>query len=129
MLKPTSLRDKSLLIVENEVIIADDIARLGHELGVGYCHIAFDYQQAIQQFVSYQPELVIIDIKLRGQQSGIEFGQWMRKESVKPIIYVTVASHPDEIKQLIHTKPLAYIPKPFDDKVLKMAMKQGLSMK
>lgn len=120
-------QSKSILIVENEVLIADDIARVGYELGVGECHIALNYNEAVIQFNTSDPALLVLDVKLRSERSGIDFGVWVRaKMSGVPIIYVTVCEENYQHEKMKSTSPLAFIKKPFIDEQLKRTIHQGL---
>lgn len=115
---------KRVLIVENEVIVADDISRIVAELGCSPLEPAFSFTQAIDYFTSHLPDLVILDIRLNSKQTGIDFAEWLRKSHQTPIIYLTVFDDELTLARGKRTQPQAYLVKPFADEELKHAISQ-----
>lgn len=117
---------KKLLIVEDEIIVADDIASLAKDRGYEVLEPVFDYFAAVQAFQNHIPDLVILDIRLQGNRTGIEFAKWLRKHARTPIIYLTVFDN-QKVRQLAQaTSPVAYILKPFLKRELVSALDQAL---
>tara|TARA_A100000171_G_C2136611_1_gene150731 strand:- start:1170 stop:1556 length:387 start_codon:yes stop_codon:yes gene_type:complete len=104
---------KKVLVVENEVIIADDIAMT--VASIGFCPLepVFDFNSAIESYNTHQPDLVIIDIRLQGKKTGIEFAAWVRSRFNTPIVYITVLGSKLIRHQAELTQPTAYLVKPF----------------
>lgn len=115
-------QDKSILIVENEVIVADDIARVVAGLGYKALDPALSFTQAIDSFLSNLPDLVILDIRLASKETGFEFAQWLREEHNTPIIYITVFDDQATMVRCESTEPVAFLAKPFLDHELKQAI-------
>lgn len=119
---PNELSSKSILIVENEIIIADDIARLTEQLGHRPLTPALNFEQAKLLFIKHSPDLIILDIRLSGTFTGIDFAQWLRQKENTPIIYLSVYNDLLTLKKCQQTKPIAYLNKPFVDNELKIAI-------
>ncbi len=109
---------KRVLIVEDENIIALDlrmrIEGLGHTV-VGVAHAG---EAAVTKTTELQPDLVLMDIVLRGPLDGVEAASIIRQHSDTPIIYLS--AHSDEVtkQRMAATKPLGCLVKPFDDQEL-----------
>ncbi|NVJ47386.1 MAG: response regulator [Cytophagia bacterium] len=119
-------QNKRVLIVENEVIVADDISRIVEELGCSPLNPAFSFAQAIDSFKSNLPDLIILDIRLNSKETGIDFAEWLRESHKTPIIYLTVFDDELTFARGKRTNPHAYLVKPFLDEELKNAISQAL---
>ena len=117
---------KCVLIVENEVIIADDISRLVKELGHVPLSPAFSFNHAIDFFLMYLPDLVILDIRLNGHKSGIDFAHWVRSQFNTPIIFLTIFEDQAHRNLGQGVLPISYLSKPFDDEQLKNAIQLAI---
>jgi two-component system cell cycle sensor histidine kinase/response regulator CckA len=102
-----------ILIVEDELLIVEDLKsrllRLGHTIA-GHATTA---ELAVQKAVETKPELVLMDIRLRGNMNGLEAAARIRQAHPVPIVYVTahaaaVAEHAIEQEQrFVLTKPFS----------------------
>lgn len=106
---------RSVLIVENEIIVADDIARVVNNLGHRTIGPALNYTQATSFFESSLPDLVILDIQLQGKYSGLDFAHWLRTRYNTPIIYLTIFDSLKVKYQAYLQSPIAYLEKPFQE--------------
>lgn len=102
-----------ILIVEDEFIIGDMIARrltkLGHQV-VGH---AFSYEEAIQLHRNGQPDLALLDIRLNGMQTGIDVAEYLARQTpAVPYIYLTSQTDPATLAQARNTFPAGYLSKP-----------------
>ena len=84
----------SVLVVEDEALIADDIQRTLTRLGYEVPITAATGREAIHAVSERRPSVVLMDIKLRGAMDGIEAAREIRKQFDVPIVYLT--SHSDE---------------------------------
>ena len=109
-----------ILIVEDEIIIAKDIENTLLKDGFTVVGLASTGEKAIEEINKTNPDLVLMDIKLKGKMDGIETAEVIRNQFDLPLIYLT--SYKDE-KTLIRariTEPYGYIIKPFDPRELKI---------
>lgn len=108
-----------VLIVEDEVFTADQeekrLLELGYEI-VGKADTGVD---AVQLARETRPDLVLMDIKLRGNMDGIDAANEIKTKLDIPVIYVTAYADDDLLQRARVTEPFGYILKPFDDKELK----------
>lgn len=105
--------NRKVLVVENEIIIADDIAMTIANMGFYPLDPVFDYNSAVDSYNTYSPDLVIIDIRIQGKKTGIDFAEWIRTHFNTPIIYITVLGSKIIRHQAEQTQPTAYLVKPF----------------
>jgi len=120
--------NKNILIVENEIIVADDISRVVSELGHNPLNPALGFQQATDTFIKYLPDLVILDIRLNSSKSGLDFAKWVRQQNETPIVYLTVFEDQSTIQSCEQTNASAYLIKPFLDQELKTAISEALQV-
>lgn len=120
--------DKCVLIVENEVIVADDLARVVSDLGFKALDPALSFNQAVDMFLHYSPDLIILDIRLASTETGIDFAHWLRSKHNTPIIYLTVFDDSATKLRCELTQPIAFLIKPFLDLELKTAISKALNI-
>ncbi len=110
------LSDKiKIAIVEDESIIAEDIKFQLNAIGYNVIGIANDSIEAEQIIISEKPDLVMLDIMLRGENSGLYIAELLRNKYHIPFIFIT--SHADKatVEQAKLFKPDGYLVKPFTD--------------
>jgi len=104
-----------ILIVEDEAIVANDIQMRLKKLGYIPCAIASSGEEAIQKAAKMQPNLVLMDIVLKGQMNGIEAAQEIRERFGIPVVYLTAYADEKTLTRAKVTEPLGYILKPFGE--------------
>ncbi|KYG77569.1 hypothetical protein AWW68_02005 [Roseivirga spongicola] len=120
---------KTVLIVENEIIVADDISRLVNDLGHDCVVPVFSYAQAVECCERQRLDLVILDIKLNGVESGVDFATWLRKNNCSiPIIYLSVSDDVATKRTCELTEAHAYLEKPFVENELKELISSALQI-
>ncbi len=107
-----------ILVVEDEVIVARDIADMLKSQGYDVPAIALSGEQAIQKTEQIQPDLVLMDIVLKGDVDGIEAAEQIRHRFDIPVIYLTAYTDAQTVKRAKITEPFGYITKPFDKREL-----------
>lgn len=117
---------KSILIVEDESILALGIEYSLQEFGYEVSGIETNYENAIEHVRSNYPDLVLMDIKLKGDKSGIDAAKVIWKEKKIPIIFLTSYHNDKMIQEAMNCEPYAYLLKPCRDKELKIAIKTAL---
>jgi PAS domain S-box-containing protein len=115
-----------LLIVEDQNIIAWDLKTRLENLGYQVTAIAASGEQALQQVQDTSPDLVLMDIILKGALDGIESAARIRANFEVPIVYVTAHSDEVTLQRASATEPHGYILKPFDDSDLRAAIELAL---
>jgi signal transduction histidine kinase len=115
-----------VLIVEDEAIVAADLANKLENLGYRVSGSVPSGEQAMAVAGEYRPDIVLMDIRLSGSLDGIETAERMRREHGIPVVYVTAHSDPDTIAKALGTDPFGYILKPFIDRELKTQIEIAL---
>lgn len=104
-----------VLIVEDENIIARDIQNCLRKLGYSVAGICSTGEKAIDSVRELKPDLVLMDIKLKGELSGIDTAQHIKKMHDLPVIFLTAFADEETLEKAKITEPYGYIIKPFKE--------------
>ena len=115
-----------LLIVEDEMIIANDMKMILEAIGYEVCGIAKSVDKAITILNEKKPDLILIDINLGKGNEGIELGKWIRANYRAPFIFCTSYSDSATVNQVKEVHPAAYLLKPFNKEDLFVAIELAL---
>lgn len=115
-----------ILVVEDEQIVALDIQGMLRRLGYTVTGLAATGEMAITKAEQTKPDLVLMDIKLRGDIDGIEAGQQIKARFGIPVIYLTANTDQDTYERAMATAPLGYLQKPFEIDVLAAAIAKAV---
>jgi hypothetical protein len=116
-----------LLIVEDEAIVAEDIASCLEKMGYTIADIVATGEEAIVAATQHRPDLVLMDIMLQGNMDGVEATQQIRETLNLPVIYLTANADEHTIERAKGTEPFGYILKPFKDRELRATIEIALS--
>ncbi|MDD1706164.1 MAG: response regulator [Methanoregulaceae archaeon] len=115
-----------ILIVEDEFITASDLKCNLEEMGYKVPAIADTGESAIDIAGEQKPDLVLMDITLRGEMSGITAAEQIREKYNIPVIFLTAHSDETTFEQAKVTGPFGYIIKPFDLRNLRTSIETAL---
>lgn len=115
-----------VLIVEDEVLIADNIAYTLEELGYHVFEPAMGYKEAIEAIEQEKPDIAILDIQMPGQRNGIDLAIDINNKYHFPFIFLTSNSDKITLEQAKKVEPLAYLVKPFNRKELYTSIELAL---
>lgn len=115
-----------ILVVEDEGIVALDLANRLRNMGYSVSAIVSSGEKAIRTAVETQPDLVLMDIRLKGDMDGIEAAIAIRARSDIPVVYVTALADADTLRRVKEMGFDSCITKPFEDSELKAAIKTAL---
>ena len=104
----------AILVVEDEAVIAHDLARLIRQMG-HIVDIAHSGEDALRKAEARRPDLVVMDIVLQGQLNGIETATVLKERHAVPIIYATAHGDAVTLDRVKATRPFGYIQKPFKE--------------
>ncbi len=116
-----------ILIVEDNVIIADDMQSMLEEIGYEIVDNVIVYEQAIEVLKNNQVDLVLIDIILASDKTGIDLGKHIRDHYNIPFIFVTSNSDRATVENAKTVKPNGYLVKPFEQQDLYTSIEIALS--
>jgi two-component system, cell cycle sensor histidine kinase and response regulator CckA len=114
------------MVVEDESIVAEDMKAMLEGFGYAVPAVAFSGEDAIKQACETHPDLVLMDIVLKGQMSGVEAVEHIRAHCNIPVVYVTAYADEKTVRRAKVTEPFGYLLKPFDAKELQTAIEIAL---
>jgi CheY-like chemotaxis protein len=103
----------TILIVEDEALVAASIADMLEEMGFAVTGIAASGLEAIALVADRKPRLALIDIHLAGSVDGIELAGQLREEFGIPAIFLSGAMGPEIAVRAQEVRPLGMMQKPF----------------
>jgi len=115
-----------ILIVEDEAIVAADLAGKIKRLGYDISGIAANGEEAVAIAFDKPPHLILMDIRLEGPMDGIKAAEIIRNRHDIPVIYLTAHSDAATLKRAKITDPFGYILKPFEERELAIQIEMAL---
>lgn len=102
-----------VVIVEDERLVAQDITQILRDEGYIVCAIASDGETAIKKILEFSPNLVLLDIRIKGEIDGIDVAKFIQSFCDIPIVYLSAFSDTETLKRAQLTNPMGYVVKPF----------------
>ncbi|MBN3891696.1 MAG: response regulator [Nostoc sp. JL31] len=116
-----------VLVVEDEYILAINLQETLESLGYVVLDIADSAEEAIAKATELRPNLILMDIRLRGEMDGIQAAEQIWHHLQIPIIYVTGHSDNSTVERATLTSPFGYILKPIKEQELYVAIQTALN--
>ncbi len=116
-----------LLIVEDEITLAEDIALRLTEAGYLIIGIAESVDKAIHILQSKRVDMAILDIFLQGKQDGIDLAEIINTQFKIPFLFLTSYANKPLVERAKKVKPYAYMLKPFNDRQVQVAIEMALT--
>lgn len=120
------MTSEKILVVEDERVVARDIEKRLKKLGYVVVANVASGEDAVRKAAELRPDLVLMDIQLKGVMDGIEAAEQIRTEFAIPVIYLTAYADETTLQRAKATEPFGYIVKPFDEKDLHVAIEIAL---
>lgn len=120
------MAETSVWIVEDESIVAMDLKARLLKMGYSVAGISGYAEEAVEEIRLNPPDIVLIDIVLKGEMDGIEAAAIIREELEIPVVYLTAYSEEGTISRAKLTEPYGYILKPFMERDLQIAIEIAL---
>ena len=108
-----------ILIVEDQRLIAADIENTLKKLGYVVVGSVSSGEDAISKADQLRPELVLMDVRLRGEMDGIQAAEIIRDRFNVPVVYLTAYADEETILRAKKTTPFGYLVKPFNERELR----------
>src|SRR4030042_4404015 len=115
-----------ILIVEDEGLIARDIEDMVRNAGYEVCAVVGTGEDAIRRAETTHPDLILMDIILRGAMDGVEAAERIREQYSIPVIYLTAHTDENTLQRAKLTEPLGYTLKPVEQKELMTVIEMAL---
>jgi len=116
----------NILVVEDESIVALDLENGLRSLGYSVPALASSGEEAIQKAAETRPDLVLMDIRLRGDMDGVEAAGEIRARFDIPVVYLTAFADDDIVRRARSTEPYGYLIKPFEERQLHTTVEMAL---
>ncbi|MHC1744202.1 MAG: response regulator [Syntrophobacteraceae bacterium] len=116
----------SILVVEDEAVVAMDIEERLSALGYEHAGHADSGERALALAEHGRPDLVLMDIHLDGKLDGIEVAETMRRRFRVPVVFLTAYTDDATLERAKAVDPFGFVLKPFDDRDLKSAIEMAI---
>jgi PAS domain S-box-containing protein len=120
------MSEARIMIVEDERVVAEDIKEGLQNMGYAVTSVARSGEMAIKMAEKDRPDLVLMDIVLKGKMDGFETAKQFRSRFDIPVVYLSAYSDKNIMERAKHTEPFGYIVKPFREKELQINIEIGL---
>lgn len=119
------MSDVKILVVEDDAIEALDIKKTLESFGYSVPYVASKGEEAVTKSLELMPDLVLMDIILKGETNGIKAAKKIKDLNI-PVIYLTAHSEEATVKKAKLTEPYGYLIKPYDIFELKFVIELAL---
>ncbi|MFK8059491.1 MAG: response regulator [Polaribacter sp.] len=109
---------KNILIVEDEVLIANQIEMFLEFNGYNSVGIAVDYTGAIELLENNPVDLILLDVKINGSKTGMDVAKYINENLNLPFLFLTSYNDKETLQKLKLLHPIGYINKPINDATL-----------
>ncbi len=117
-----------ILVVEDEVIVAHDLANRLKKMGYQVTATVASGEEAIEKASENKPDLVLMDIVLKGDMDGITAAKKIQTKINVPIVFLTAYADKTTLERAKITNPFGYIVKPFQQQDLQVAIEIALQL-
>jgi len=115
-----------VLVVEDEKIVAKHLQKAMNNLGYTVPAVVSSGEEALEKVEETKPDLVLIDILLKGDLDGIETAQHIKDRFKTPVVFLTAYADEMTLQRAKLTEPYGYLIKPFQEKELNSTIKIAL---
>ena len=118
--------ETKILVVEDEEIVAFDLETSLKALGYNVIAVVGSGEEAVQEATTSKPDLVLMDIQLKGRMDGIEASESIVKHFNIPVVYLTAHADAATLQRAKLTTPFGYLVKPFEESALQTTVEIAL---
>ena len=120
------MADAKILVVEDENIVAKDIENSLKSLGYAVSAVVSSGEEAVKRAEDTHPDLVLMDIVLRGEMDGVQAAEQIYDQLNIPVVYLTAYADEKTLQRAKMTEPFGYIIKPFEERELRSTIEMAL---
>ena len=121
-----SLEGLRVLIVEDEALLAEELCLRLSRLGLVPLATVDTGDKAVQASLSLKPDLILMDIRLKGTMDGIEATEIISTITSVPTVFLTAHSDPETLKRAKGTQPYGYVLKPYNERDLIITLEMAV---
>jgi CheY-like chemotaxis protein len=115
-----------VMVVEDEFVVAEDISERLESMGYNVCCLAHTGEEAVDRFRKASPDVILMDVVLKGEMNGVEAASIIHRKTPVPIIFLTAFSADEILNSVEKTEPYGFVLKPFDDRELSAVIQMAL---
>jgi response regulator RpfG family c-di-GMP phosphodiesterase len=115
-----------IMVVEDEWVVADHLCRSLKDLGYTVFSMASTGDDAIRKAEADRPDLILMDIVLKGKMDGIEAADRISSQFNIPVLYLTAYTNQEYLERAKQTNPFGYLVKPYNQKELHATIEMAL---
>jgi len=119
--------EKKILIVEDEGIVSIDIRNILRSLGYNFIEMVFSGKEALNKTQDWNPDVILMDIGLKGDIDGIETARIIKEKSNTQIIFLSGFADDNTLARANKINPVGYIIKPINNKELDDVISKALN--
>lgn len=119
-------KQNKIMVVEDEVITAMDIKNMLKNFGFDVVGVASTGEDAINNAVSFRPDLILMDINLRGDMDGIEAAEEITSIYNIPVVYMSAFTDTDTFERIKFTNPYGFVNKPVSSDLLLISIETAI---
>jgi PAS domain S-box/PAS domain S-box/PAS domain S-box len=123
------MANPKILIVEDDNIVAKDLQKRLSNFGYDVVGFASTGEEAVKKVIATSPDLVLMDVRLKGEKDGIETASALRSQHGIAVVYLSDDVDTDTLKRASKTEPFGYILKPFDERELRTTIEMAFYRK
>jgi DNA-binding NarL/FixJ family response regulator len=116
-----------IMVVEDEGVVSIDIRNMLMKAGYGIAAVAFKGEEAVHKAEKAKPDLVLMDIGLKGEIDGIEAAKKIRERFHIPVVFLTGFADESTLARAKEVNPSGFIIKPINEEELKRILEQSLA--
>ena len=121
-----AMAKEKILVVEDEGLVALSLQKCLESLGYEVPATAATSDEVIKRTAEISPDLILMDIRLKGDVDGIELADWLKQTYKIPVVFLTAHSDEKTLDRAKKTAPFGYIVKPFEEKSLHSTIEMAL---
>lgn len=121
------MASQRILIVEDEPLVALELSETLKDAGFEVSEPVDSADRLLGAAKTYEPDLILMDIRLRSFLDGIDAVTRLRFVSGIPVVYLTAYSTPDVVRRAAGTKPAAFLVKPVEGPQLVQTVRDALA--
>jgi PAS domain S-box-containing protein len=120
------MQQRKVLIVEDEQIVATELREILSSLGYSVVGIASSGPDALARADESRPDLILMDIRIKGEMDGIETAVRIMARWDVPVVFVTAHADQETLRRAKATGPMGYLLKPFSERELQVAIEMAV---
>jgi CheY-like chemotaxis protein len=116
----------SVLVVDDEFIIANSLSMQIEEMGYAVCGVAATAREAVELAQAHQPDIVLMDVRLKGEEDGVDAALAIHETTRSKVIFITGSREPATMARIELDHATAVLFKPIYGQQLRIAVDAAL---